>query len=114
MKNLLVEMVKALVDYPEQIRVNEVDGMQTTMLELSVAKRDIGKVLGRQGRNAQAIRTILNSVSGKMGKQVVLQIVYCSVVQKKFMASMLGMRKYMKNCYKILVLWLWKKRICAM
>ena len=59
----------------EQVEVNEIDGSQTTVLEVTVAKSDIGKVIGKKGRNVQAIRTILNAVSGKSRKHHVLEIV---------------------------------------
>ena len=75
MKDLLVEIAKALVDNPEQVKVVEIKGRQTTVLELSVAKEDLGKVIGKQGRNAQAIRTILNSASAKLKQNTVLEIV---------------------------------------
>ena len=75
MKDLIVEIVKALVDQPDQVSINEVDAGHTVMLELSVAKSDMGKVIGKQGRNAQAIRTILSAVSGKSGKKYVLEII---------------------------------------
>jgi uncharacterized protein len=75
MKDLLIEIAKALVDNPEQVKVNEVKGRSTTVLELSVAKEDLGKVIGKQGRNAQAIRTLLSSSAGKLRKNVVLEII---------------------------------------
>ena len=75
MKDLLVEIAKALVDYPEQVTVNEIKGDNTTVLELGVAKEDLGKVIGKQGRNAQAIRTILNAASAKLKVRMVLEII---------------------------------------
>lgn len=76
MKNLLKEIVSAMVDFPDQIEVKEVTGQQhTIVLELSVAKEDLGKVIGKKGRNAQAIRTILNSSGGKYDKRVILEII---------------------------------------
>ena len=75
MKDLLVEISKAMVDNPEQVSVNEIKGGNTTVLELSVAKEDLGKVIGKQGRNAQAIRTILNSASKKLQQNVVMEII---------------------------------------
>lgn len=74
MKDLLVEIVKAMVDSPDQVRVNEIEGSQTTVLELSVVKEDLGKVIGKQGRNAQAIRTLLSGAGKKNRKSVVLEI----------------------------------------
>lgn len=74
-KELIEYIAMALVDNPEAVRVNEVEGGQTTVLELSVAKNDLGKVIGKQGRTAQAIRTILNAISAKIKKRVVLEII---------------------------------------
>jgi predicted RNA-binding protein YlqC (UPF0109 family) len=74
MKDLISDIVKALVDQPEQVSINEVEGGHTVVLELSVAKSDMGKVIGKQGRNAQAIRTILSAASGKVRKRYVLEI----------------------------------------
>jgi uncharacterized protein len=64
-----------MVDNPGEVSVSEIEGNQTTVLELKVAKNDLGKVIGKQGRNAQAIRTILSAVSAKTKKRVVLEIV---------------------------------------
>ena len=75
MKDLLIQIVKALVDNPEQVQVNEIEGSQTTVLELRVAKEDMGKIIGKQGRMANAIRTLLNAASGKTGKRHILEIV---------------------------------------
>ena len=75
MKDLITEIVQAIVDRPEEVFVNEVGGDHTIVLELRVAKSDMGKVIGRQGRMAQAIRTILSGVSGKTRKRYVLEIV---------------------------------------
>jgi hypothetical protein len=75
MKDLISDIVKALVDQPDQVSVNEVEGGHTVVLELNVAKSDMGKVIGKQGRNAQAIRTILSAASGKVRKRYVLEIV---------------------------------------
>ncbi len=74
MKDLISEIVKALVDQPDQVSVNEVEGGHTVVLELRVAKSDMGKVIGKQGRHAQAIRTILSAASGKVRKRYVLEI----------------------------------------
>ena len=74
-KELIHSIAQAIVDNPEQVLVFEIEGKQTTVLELKVAKEDLGKVIGKQGRNAQAIRTILSAVSAKMKKRVVLEIV---------------------------------------
>jgi predicted RNA-binding protein YlqC (UPF0109 family) len=75
MKDLISDIVKALVDQPEQVTVTEIEGGHTVVLEISVAKSDMGKVIGKQGRNAQAIRTILSAVAGKVRKRYLLEIV---------------------------------------
>ena len=75
MKNLIIRIAKALVDHPEQVEVLEVAGEQILVLELKVAKEDIGKIIGKQGRTALAIRTILSAASGKTKKRTVLEII---------------------------------------
>ena len=75
MKELIGYIVQALVDHPEQVIISEVEGDQTDVLELKVAKEDIGKVIGKQGRTARAIRTILSAASAKTKKRAVLEIV---------------------------------------
>lgn len=75
MKDLINYLAQALVDHPEQVTVTEVEGNQTTVLELKVAKEDIGKVIGKQGRTARAMRTILNAASAKIKKRTVLEII---------------------------------------
>ena len=67
-------IAQSLVDNPEEVVVREVEGEQTSVLELSVAKEDLGKVIGKQGRTARAIRTLLGAVSAKAKKRVVLEI----------------------------------------
>jgi predicted RNA-binding protein YlqC (UPF0109 family) len=74
MKDLITNIARALVDNPDAVSVNELVGNHTSVLELRVAKEDIGKVIGKQGRTAQAMRTILSSVSGKAKKRTVLEI----------------------------------------
>ena len=74
MKDLLVEIAKALVDNPEDVSVNEVEGEQTTVLELRVRNEDLGKVIGLQGRTARAIRTLLAAAGMKIQKRFVLEI----------------------------------------
>jgi predicted RNA-binding protein YlqC (UPF0109 family) len=74
MKDLVHKIVEALVDHPHQIEIDEVEGDLTSVIELMVNREDIGKVIGRQGRTAQAIRTILNAASAKSRKRVVLEI----------------------------------------
>ena len=75
MKDLITEIVQALVDKPDQVSVSEIVGEHTNVLEVSVAKGDMGKIIGKQGRNARAIRTILSGASGKAGKRYILEIV---------------------------------------
>ena len=72
---LIEYMAKMLVDLPEQVSVNEIAGENTTVIELKVAKEDLGKVIGKQGRTARAVRTILNGASTKLRKRTVLEIV---------------------------------------
>lgn len=74
LKELVEFMAKNLVDKPECVEVLEVDGEQTLIIELKVAKEDLGKVIGKQGRTAQAMRTILGAVSTKLKKRSVLEI----------------------------------------
>ena len=74
MKELIATIVRFLVDHPEEVEVKEVEGEQTRVLELRVAKQDMGKVIGKQGRTARAIRTILSAASAKMDKRTVLEI----------------------------------------
>jgi predicted RNA-binding protein YlqC (UPF0109 family) len=75
MKELIELIAKALVDFPEQVSVNVLEGSQATVLELSVAKVDLGKVIGKQGRTAKAIRIILGAASAKIRKRAILEIV---------------------------------------
>ncbi len=74
LKELITEIAKALVDRPEMVLVNELVGEKTTVLELRVAPEDIGKVVGRQGRTARAMRIILNASATKLRKRAVLEI----------------------------------------
>jgi len=73
-KDLVEYIVKSLVDDPTQVNVNVVEGEKSTILELRVAERDIGKVIGKHGRIAKAIRTVLQAASAKGGKHTVLEI----------------------------------------
>ncbi len=75
MKELITEIARALVDIPEEVSVTEIEGNQTTVLELKVAKTDLGKIIGKQGRTARALRTILNATSAKHKKRTVLEII---------------------------------------
>jgi uncharacterized protein len=73
-KDLVDYLVRSLVDHPEQVEICEVEGDKSTILELRVTKEDIGKVIGKHGRIARAIRTIINASATKSGKRVVLEI----------------------------------------
>jgi len=75
MKDLIAYIAKALVDKPEEVSVTEIEGEQTSVIELKVAKEDLGKVIGKQGRTARAIRTILSASSTKLRKRSVLEII---------------------------------------
>ncbi len=75
MKELLEYIAKSLVDFPEDVSVTEVDGEQTTVLELRVNDADMGKVIGKQGRIAKSIRAVIKAASGKENKRVVVEIV---------------------------------------
>ena len=74
MEELIATIARALVDQPDQVSVSEIKGTHSSVLELRVAKSDMGKIIGKQGRTAQAIRTILSAASGKTGARYVLEI----------------------------------------
>ena len=74
MKALIEYIAKSLVDHPEEVQVSEVEGEQTTVLELKVSKEDLGKVIGKQGGTARAMRLILSAASTKFKKRTVLEI----------------------------------------
>jgi predicted RNA-binding protein YlqC (UPF0109 family) len=74
MKELVRSIAQALVDRPEAVEVKEVEGEKTMVLELKVAEADLGKVIGRQGRTARAMRTIVNAAAAKLKKRAVLEI----------------------------------------
>ncbi len=74
MKGLVEYIAKALVNHEGDVYVNEVEGSQTNIIELKVSKGDVGKIIGRQGRTADAIRTILNCSAAKSNKRYILQI----------------------------------------
>ena len=74
MKELIEYITKLLVDNPEEVSVTEIEGEQTSVIELKVAKEDLGKVIGKQGRTARAMRTILGAASMKLKKRSVLEI----------------------------------------
>ena len=75
MKDLIERIARALVDSPEEVMVTAIEGNQATVLELKVAKQDLGKVIGKQGRTARSLRTIIGAASAKEHKRVVLEIV---------------------------------------
>jgi uncharacterized protein len=75
LKELVEFMAKSLVDSPDEVDVQEIVGEQTTVIELKVAKTDLGKVIGKQGRTARSMRTILNAAGTKLDKRCVLEIV---------------------------------------
>ena len=74
MKELIEQIAKALVDAPEEVQVRAVEGQQVTVLELRVAQGDLGKVIGKQGRTARSIRTILGAAGMKLKKRFTLEI----------------------------------------
>ena len=75
MKELIEYIAKALVDSPDLVKVSEIEGEKTSVIELSVSKDDLGKVIGKQGRTARAMRTILSAASTKVRKRAVLEII---------------------------------------
>ena len=75
MKELILVMARALVDKPDEVEINEIEGGVTIILELKVAKEDLGKVIGKQGKTAHAMRSILNATATKLKKRAVLEIV---------------------------------------
>ncbi len=75
MKDLILYVVRALVDRPDEVEVQELKGEKTTVIELKVAQEDLGKVIGKQGRTARALRTLLNAAGTKLGKRCVLEII---------------------------------------
>ncbi len=74
MRELVEEIAKALVDIPEEVQVREVEGEQSTLLELRVAPSDLGKIIGKQGRTARSIRTLLGAASMKLNRRFTLEI----------------------------------------
>lgn len=75
LKDVLVFLAQSLVDHPEQVRVREINGEGSVILELSVAQEDMGKVIGKQGRIARAIRTVTKALAVREGRRVVVEIV---------------------------------------
>ncbi|MBD3181001.1 KH domain-containing protein [Candidatus Poribacteria bacterium] len=74
LKTLIEYIAKSLVDHPDQVDVNEIEGEKTTILELKVAEDDLGKIIGRHGRTAKAMRTVINAAATKESKRAVLEI----------------------------------------
>ncbi len=74
-RDLIEYIAKALVDHPDQVKVSEVEGEKTSVIELYVAKEDLGKIIGKQGRTAKSIRVILGAASAKLKKHFVLEII---------------------------------------
>ena len=74
-RDLILMIAKSLVDKPDEVELLEVEGEKTTVLELRVAKEDLGKVIGKQGKTAKAMRTILNATATKLKKRAVLEII---------------------------------------
>ena len=75
MKELVEFMAKALVDHPDQVEVTEIAGRDTSVIEVKVAKEDMGQIIGKKGRNAQAMRLILNAASAQLRKHVIFEII---------------------------------------
>jgi predicted RNA-binding protein YlqC (UPF0109 family) len=75
MKDLVLYLAKALVNHPDEVEVKEIQGETATILELKVAKEDLGRIIGKQGRTAKSMRTLLNAVASRINRKVVLEIV---------------------------------------
>ena len=75
MKELVLYLAKALVNHPEEVEINEIQGETAAILELRVAKEDLGRIIGKQGRTAKSIRTLLNAVASRTNRKVVLEII---------------------------------------
>ncbi len=75
LKDLITYIARSLVDNPDAVSVSEIEGEQTSVIELKVAKEDLGKVIGKQGRTARAMRTIIGAASTKARKRAVLEII---------------------------------------
>lgn len=87
MKAFVEFIVKALVDYPDQVDVKEVDGERAVVYELRLNKTDIGKVIGKQGRTIQSLRTLVNGASAKLGKRAMVEIIEDTPYQKPGQAT---------------------------
>lgn len=75
LKDLVEYMAKSLVDYPDKVKVSEVEATATSVIELRVAKEDLGKIIGKEGKTAKSIRTILNAASSKIKRRAILNII---------------------------------------
>lgn len=75
MKDLLIEIVKSIVDNPDEVKAREVEGEQTTIIEISTNPEDIGKVIGKKGRTIKALRTLVNAAAVRKGKRISVEIV---------------------------------------
>jgi len=75
MKELVSYLAKALVNHPEEVEVKEIQGETAAILELRVAKEDLGRIIGKQGRTAKSIRTLINAVASRTNRKIVLEIV---------------------------------------
>jgi uncharacterized protein len=75
LSKLVESMARMLVDFSDRVEINEIVGENTTVIELKVAKEDLGKIIGKQGRTARALRTVLNGASTKLRKRTVLEII---------------------------------------
>ncbi len=75
MLDLVKLIVQALVDNPEQVEITAIDGNRATVFELKAAKEDLGKIIGKRGRNVEAVRTILNAASAKTDRRITLEII---------------------------------------
>jgi len=75
LRDMIEYIAKSLVDNPDEVKVTEIEGEQTAVLELKVAKEDLGKVIGKQGRTARAMRTLLGAASAKVRRRAVLEII---------------------------------------
>jgi len=74
MKDLILKICTSLVDYPDQVKINEIASESISVFEITVCKEDVGKIIGKQGKTASAIRTILNAVASKERKRIVVEI----------------------------------------
>lgn len=101
MKGLIHLIVQSLVDEPDEVVVEEVNGGQTTVFEVKVAKGDLGKVIGKKGRHADAIRTIVNAVSSKQRKRVIVEIIDDNAVKEAFCVNHATRRKRVSRIFAV-------------